>query len=129
MGKGNGEGEGSGGWQSGLCDCCSSCENCKNDDYTSNSNVNNMHSIITTNNYNFNMYLGLCGWCCAPCQVCSNARRLGDGCFTHCLLWFFCGPCLPICLQRGSVRQRYSIFIILCNWKSVISWLIFHLTF
>ena len=45
MGKGNGEGEGSGGWQSGLCDCCSSCENCKNDDfdYTSYSNINNMH--------------------------------------------------------------------------------------
>ena len=51
MGKGNGEGEGSGGWQSGLCDCCSSCENCKNDDfdYTSYSIINNMHSIITSN--------------------------------------------------------------------------------
>jgi len=76
MGKGNGEGEGSGGWQSGLCDCCSSCENC------------------------------LCGSFCTPCQVCSNARRLGDGCFLHCLLMFICGPSLPLCLQRGSVRQR-----------------------
>ena len=40
MGKGNGEGEGSGGWQSGLCDCCSSCENCKNH-YTLKSNIKN----------------------------------------------------------------------------------------
>ena len=46
---------------------------------------------------------------CAPCQVCTNANKLGDSGFLHCLLFCFL-PCLPICLQRGNVRQRYEIY-------------------
>ena len=68
----------SNGWHQGLCNCCGDISLC------------------------------LCGLCCWPCLICSNARGLGKSGLIYNILGCFL-PCLPVFLLRQNAREKYGI--------------------
>ena len=65
-------------WHQGLCNCCGDISLC------------------------------LCGLCCWPCLICSNARGLGKSGLIYNILGCFL-PCLPVFLLRQNAREKYGI--------------------